>query len=166
MYLCVKSWAKLLHGIAAPAFILFDQAVCSTFNWQQPLMQEHTLASRLHTHKQIKFLILSTQQPLWSTVSPVPPASVFLMCPLVSLLGLTPLFQFTSTNWVPAWEPQSTLPIDTNKGIVPYVLSADLCLYPGLSSQCGTLGGAMYFLQDLCVMNCIISIFLCSVTET
>lgn len=124
----------------------FCLSVCLTFTWQQPLMHEHTLASRLQRHKQIKFLILSTQQPLWSTVSPVP-QHLYSLCALWS--ASWGLLHSSSLHWPtgsPAWEPQSTLPIDTNKGMVPYILSADLCLYPALSSQCGPLGGAMYFL--------------------
>ena len=92
-------------------------------------MQLLSLHNSLRVTRKCKFLMWLPQQPLWSTISSLPPRA-FPWCTPVELTK-TPPFWFEMTDLALAWEPQTTPPMDPSKDMCPrsyHSLSA-LCFH-------------------------------------
>ena len=112
------------------------------------------------THRVTNVLISLLQQHLWSTVSSTSQCIPFLYSFGKTPLGLTkknPFFWFKFINPASTWEPQSTPPTDSNKGMCPRSCPL-LCLHSSLIYPCGPSRCAICFLQDIWVINFSISI--------
>ena len=151
----------LLHDIIAWATTLFGQAACRdlklTLALPPPLV--HALDSTT-VSKNGKLLYDFPNRPYDHSLSCLPAPVCFMLSLDKTSMGFikTLSFWFELTSSDLAQEPQSTLPIDLIKASAPGSAS----LHSALPFPCDPSRRAVYFLQDLWVINFSISITLVS----